>query len=38
MSVQTEVGTREGSDDEVTDKVSLSVGSRKPRFTHMVIE
>jgi hypothetical protein len=33
----TEVGTGEGSDDEVGDSVSLSASSRKPRFTHIVI-
>jgi hypothetical protein len=33
----TEVGTRESGDDEVANSVSLSIGSRKPRFTHMVI-
>jgi Flp pilus assembly protein TadD len=31
------VSTRESGDDEVADNVSLSVGSQKPRFTHMVI-
>jgi hypothetical protein len=32
------VGTRESGDYEVADNVSLSVGSRKPRFTRVVIE
>jgi hypothetical protein len=37
-AARTEVGTRESGDDKVADCVSLSVGNRKPRFTHMVIE
>jgi hypothetical protein len=32
----TEVGIRESGDDEVVDKVSLSAGSRKPRFARVV--
>jgi hypothetical protein len=36
-AAQTEVGTRESGDDEVTDNVSLSIHSRKHHFTHMVI-
>jgi hypothetical protein len=31
-SAWTEVGTRESGGDEVADSVSLSIGSRKPRF------
>jgi hypothetical protein len=33
----TEVGTRESDDVEVTDSVSLTTDSHKPRFTHVVI-
>jgi hypothetical protein len=33
----TEVGTGESDDVEVIDNVSLMAGSRKPRFTHVVI-
>jgi hypothetical protein len=32
-----EVGIGENGDDEVTDKMSLSIGSRKLCFAHMVI-
>jgi hypothetical protein len=32
-----EVGTRESGDDEMVNNMSLSAGSRKPRFTHVVI-
>jgi hypothetical protein len=32
-----EVGTGESDNNEVTNNVSLSAGSRKPRFTRMVI-
>jgi hypothetical protein len=32
-----EVGIGERGDDEVADSVSLSAGSRKPYFTHVVI-
>jgi hypothetical protein len=32
-----EVGTGENGDDEVADKVSLSIGSQKPRFARLVI-
>jgi hypothetical protein len=31
------VDTGESSNDEVADSVSLLVGSRKPRFSHVVI-
>jgi hypothetical protein len=37
-SARAKVGTGESGDDEVADNVSFSVGSRKPRFIHMVIE
>jgi hypothetical protein len=33
-----EVGTGESGDNVVADNVSLSAGSRKPRFTRVVIE
>jgi hypothetical protein len=36
-AVQAEVGTGESGDDEVANKVSLSAGGQKPRFTHVVI-
>jgi hypothetical protein len=32
-----EVGIGESDDDEVVNNVSLSAGSRKPRFTRVVI-
>jgi hypothetical protein len=35
-AARTEVGTGESSDDEVADKVSLSAGSQKPLFAHVV--
>jgi hypothetical protein len=36
-AARTEVSTGESGDDEVADNVSLSVGSRKPRFVRVVI-
>jgi hypothetical protein len=36
-AARTEVGIGESGDYEVADSVSLSVGSQKPRFTHVVI-
>jgi hypothetical protein len=36
-AAQMEVGTGESSDEEVADSVSMSIGSWKPRFTHVVI-
>jgi hypothetical protein len=36
-AVQTEEGTGDKFDAEVTDRVTLSTGSQKPRFTHVVI-
>jgi hypothetical protein len=36
-AVRMEGGIGESDDDEVADKVSLSAGNRKPRFTRVVI-
>jgi hypothetical protein len=36
-AVWTEEGTGDKVDAEVADKVSLSVGSQKPHFAHVVI-
>jgi hypothetical protein len=33
----TEVGTEESGDNKVADSVSLSTGSQKPHFAHVVI-
>jgi hypothetical protein len=36
-AAQAEEGTGDKVDTEVADRVSLSTGSRKPRFAHVVI-